>query len=270
MRYYAVSNGKDTNFYRLRIEGRSDKGRAEFRNGWFPSEVVDALFGDADVESAATVSETRDAIQLKINKAKINAWEEWLKVVSNAESTEEEIVKQAKALQYLRTRPSAESKHFGELAAEAGLTIMSYDPEGDLETRLDSKKEVIAFSSDPDQVMQQIAVVSNEVESVSLVKKLAALAGTQSNPELVRVYSELDEIEGSENEIRALIDSIQDKSSKLRELLVQYRDDLSGTSITADNLTDSRSRLGSLKEMSFALKQELAVLRAYIDATNAQ
>ncbi len=55
VRYWAVSNGKETNYYRLRVTGATRLGVAGYKSGWFPARAVDRLFGDVSSDDGARV-----------------------------------------------------------------------------------------------------------------------------------------------------------------------------------------------------------------------
>ena len=80
--YYAVSNGTNTNSYRLDIRAASFLGDAGYRSGWFPAHAIDSLFGDTTAQGGLAALETRSKLEQQINYKLVSTNQAWLEYAS--------------------------------------------------------------------------------------------------------------------------------------------------------------------------------------------
>ena len=59
---------KETNYYRVKVSGKTELGVAEFRQGWYPSDALDALFGEVTQQDSGRVLLTRQKMEKQINE----------------------------------------------------------------------------------------------------------------------------------------------------------------------------------------------------------
>src|SRR5262245_39773898 len=61
--YYAITNGENTNYYRLRVSADTLLGVSEYRSGYFPARAVDTVFGEVTSDGATRALATRNELE---------------------------------------------------------------------------------------------------------------------------------------------------------------------------------------------------------------
>jgi len=174
-RYFAVSNGENTNYFRLRAYANTKLGVAEFRSGWYPKDAVDALFGDVGESGSIAAREAQQKIEHEFADASVQMASQWTAAVLNsaADSKQEfeaRLRRIMDARRYLVTAPVPGSD--GEVQFQ-NATTMEYDVSRPLWLRHANEKLVFTLSSNPDEVIGKIAAFANEQETAVTVNRLA-------------------------------------------------------------------------------------------------
>lgn len=186
--YVAVASGENTNYFRVTIKGKSVLGVAAYESGWFPSAAVDRLYGAGNLKSVK--SELADEkIKTAFDDAYVAAYEAYMKAAKNPASSDEEIAKHLLVLKRIRAVPGD-----GTPLPE-GAKEIEYDPVSNLTLLHSGEKFVIAFSSDPDKVLNGIKSAAQSDETSKAILKLSELAKGQEDAENVRLAKEKQNLE---------------------------------------------------------------------------
>jgi hypothetical protein len=173
-KYFAVSNGESTNYFRLRAFADTQLGVAEFRSGWFPADAVDALFGDVSNAGGVAAREAQQKIERVFADASVQMATEWKDAVMSAakepdKDHEKRLKKLMDARRYLVTAPVPGSD--GGIKFD-GASTMEYDVARPLWMRHCDEKLVFMLSSNPDEVIGKITAFANDQETAVTLNRL--------------------------------------------------------------------------------------------------
>lgn len=79
--YLTVSDGRNSNHYRITVEAITAYSKTEFRQGWYSADAVDALFGEVSSEAGAAILQTENVLKAKINQALTELADEYVEVL---------------------------------------------------------------------------------------------------------------------------------------------------------------------------------------------
>ncbi len=208
-RYYiGASNGTDRVYYRVSIYGRTTLGIAEFRQGWYPARAVDALFGDVTDEGAAEELAVRQQLRKQIDDATLAASKSYVEAAADPETPQKDLEQRLQALERIRKVPK------GVVDPTSNSELMQYDPKRDLVFRNADHKLVLVLSSNPDEVVGQLAALSEETRTQALVNKMSRVVGRQAR---AKDIASLSEARAEMAATRAVIDQIDALAAKLNE-----------------------------------------------------
>jgi hypothetical protein len=164
-RYYlGASNGDSRVYYRVTITGQTRLGVSEFRQGWFPSYAVDALFGDVSAE-AAKQQTVRDELRSQVDEAILLARKNYLAQAVKHDTEPDKLRKYLDAIR--RVRLTARGTTGGLKEA----VVMEYHPNKDLIIRHSDEKLVLVLSSNPDEIITQLAQLSESSKTEETINK---------------------------------------------------------------------------------------------------
>jgi len=186
--YVAVASGENTNYFRVTIKGKSVLGVAAYESGWFPSAAVDRLYGAGNIESVKSEL-ANEKIKNAFDDAYVAAYDAYMKAAQNPASTDEEIAKHLLVLKRVRAVPGEGTP------LPDGAKEIEYDPVSNLTLMHSGEKFVIAFSSNPDEVLNGIKTTAQNNETSRAILKLSQLAKGQEDAENVRLAKEKQNIE---------------------------------------------------------------------------
>lgn len=172
--YFAVSNGENTNYFRLRAYADTKLGVAEFRFGWYPKDAVDALFGDVSSSGANVAREAQQKIEHEFADASVQMAKQWTGAVLNSASDPSQdfktrLTKIMDARRYLVTAPVPGTD--GDIVFKHATTMV-YDVSRPLWLRHADEKLVFMLSSNPDEVIGKIVAFASEQETAVTVNRL--------------------------------------------------------------------------------------------------
>ena len=162
--YLGASNGDSRVYYRVTITGSTRLGVSEFRQGWFPASAVDALFRDVSAE-AAKQQTVRDELRRQIDEALLLASKNYLAQAVDPNATPEDLQKCLDAIRRVRltARDSTDGLN--------GAIVMEYHPNRDLVIRHSDEKLVLVLSSNPDEIITQLAQLSESERTEGTINK---------------------------------------------------------------------------------------------------
>ena len=186
--YVAVASGENTNYFRVTVKGKSVLGVAAYESGWFPSAAVDRLYGAGNIESVKSEL-ANEKIKDAFDDAYVAAYDAYMKAAQNPASTDEEIAKHLLVLKRVRAVPGDGTP------LPDGAKEIEYDLVSNLTLMHSGEKFVIAFSSNPDEVLNGIKTTAQNNETSRAILKLSQLAKGQEDAENVRLAKEKQNIE---------------------------------------------------------------------------
>lgn len=165
--YFAVSNGTNTNYYRLLVKATTRVGEAEYRSGWFPARSVDGLFGEVTAESGADALDVRTKLERQINNAILTTHKAWLEEAAKAKPD----TFQLGGLMQARRRILAYPQHTGDPFPNA--FEIEYNPAQGVAIRYADEKLIFVLSSNPDEVIGKIASFTENEKTILTIKQFA-------------------------------------------------------------------------------------------------
>lgn len=174
--YVAVASGESTNYFRVTIKANSILGVAAYESGWFPSSAVDRLYGSGGESDAKTLL-NEQKIKGEFDKAYLDAYKNYLKAAKDTSSSDEEIANRLAALKRIRAVPGEGT------SLPDGAKEIEYDPVSNLTLRHSGEKFVIAFSSNPNDVLDGIKSAAASNESGAAILRLSELLSQQNQQE---------------------------------------------------------------------------------------
>jgi len=176
--YYAITNGENTNYYRLRVAADTKLGVAGFRSGWFPARAVDRLFGDASLEGGVAELQVRSKIESLIDDKIISTYKSWLDEASNPDATPDKLEKLLNARRRVLAYPSREDPPYPK-AFE-----IEYNPASGVANFHADEKMVFVLASNPDEVIAKIASFVEDDKTVLTINRLADVVGQRQVNEI--------------------------------------------------------------------------------------
>jgi hypothetical protein len=168
--YYAIPNGENTNYYRLRVEANTQLGNAEYRSGWFPTRAVDSLFGDVTSDGGIAALAVRTTLENAYSQKVQDTTTAWLEEAGKPNPDAGLLADLFRARRRILAYPSSEgSPYAGHRAVEA-----EFNPIKGLVRAHADEKLVFILSSNPDEVIQNI---SNFAESEKTSLAVTQLSG---------------------------------------------------------------------------------------------
>jgi hypothetical protein len=164
--YYAVTNGENTNYYRLRIAASTNLGVAGYRSGWFPARAIDRLFGDVSLEGGAAELQVRSQIESLINDKIISTYRNWLEAAGNPDADPAKLERLLKARQQILAYPSR------EIVPYPPAIEIEYNPARGVATFHADEKVVFVLASNPDEVIGKIASFVEDDKTVLTINHL--------------------------------------------------------------------------------------------------
>lgn len=181
--YYLRVPGAENNAYlKIIVVADSNLTEAELRQGWYPAEAVDELFGDISSEGSAKTLETRNTIREQYDRAIVKATRDYLDAAAKPGTSAEELRERLTVLSRVRltARDNIENLKIAD--------VIEYNPAANLIHRRSGQKLVFVLSSDPTDVINEIQgfAASNDTRAlisrltgVITAKERAAIAGSQ-------------------------------------------------------------------------------------------
>jgi hypothetical protein len=166
--YLAVSNGRNTNYYRLRVEGSTMLGVAGYRSGWYPARAVDRLFGEVVSDAGPAELQARIELETKIIEKVKETHEEWLKAASNPDANPARLKKLNEARRRVLAYPAFRAEPFLDTVE------IEYNPTRDIVTFHSGDKLLFVLGSNPDDVIQAIASTVEDDKTVLSINRLAS------------------------------------------------------------------------------------------------
>ncbi|WP_102795873.1 hypothetical protein [Bowmanella denitrificans] len=236
--YIAVASGENTNYYRITVNAKSVLGEAEYQAGWYPSHAVDKLYGGGSIHNETRAILTEYELYETFNTAYKTAYQSYLTEAKNPDTSEEKIAKFLLTLKRLRALPG-EGTPLPEGARE-----IEYDPSANMALHHAGQKFVIAFSSNPDQVLQNIKSTSESIDSGATIQRLSGILShqAQSSKEILKV-----EKVQSDKFDSALVDMMQRVKESLK----------AGDEVTDKNVGVEQVRLRANLEALISLTETL-------------
>ncbi len=166
--YIAVASGEHTNYFRITVKANSVLGIAAYESGWFSSEAVDSLYGSGNSDSPK-----QDIIKENLNNsmdtAFKDAYQAYLDAAKNKNTSEEEIAKLLRAVKRVRAVPG------DGIPLPVGAKEIEYDPISNRTLLHSGEKFVIAFTSNPNDVLKNIKSVAQSKQTGATILKLSQL-----------------------------------------------------------------------------------------------
>jgi len=190
--YFAVPNGSNTNYYRLRVTADTEVGVSEYRSGWFPASAVDSLFGDVSAEGTAEAYASRRKLQEGLQKGIETKSDAWLKEAANPDADLAELQR----LMAARRRVLAYPRSIGDPFPNS--IEVEFNPVQGLVITHSDEKLVFVLASDPDEVVGRIANFAESDKTVYSVNRLAGMLTQRASNEVVareaqeRIAKQLD------------------------------------------------------------------------------
>ena len=94
---------------RVTVSANTVLSEAEFRQGWFPANAVDALFGDVSQKSGADAARVRNDIRGEIDAALTRAYKAFLAEVTKDEPDHDVVRERLKAIERVRLAPASDA-----------------------------------------------------------------------------------------------------------------------------------------------------------------
>jgi hypothetical protein len=213
--YFAVPNGQNTNYYRLRVEASARLGDAGYRSGWFPADAVDYAFGNVSEAGGTEALATRNRIKEQINQKVLETNQAWLNEAAKPGANIGDLERLQSARRRILAYPSLGPPFPGTFEIE-------YNPAKGVYTRFADDKLIFVLSSNPDQVIQNIAGFAESRETVLAIDRLAGVISQRARNEIAAAET----IEETNKRIDAII-------FEQIELALKVAEDSNTTSTTA-------------------------------------
>lgn len=197
--YFAVPNGENTNYYRLRVNAKTRLGVAGYRSGWFPARALDRLFGEVSSESGAAEVEVRSQIESEINTRILATTRAWLEEAAKSEADPAKLNRLLAARRRILAYPSGA----GEPHPKA--FEIEYNPAIGVAIRYADEKLVFVLASNPDEVIGKIASFVEEDKTVLVINRLAGIAARRQVTEVASKEAQQEIDRTADARVRARI-----------------------------------------------------------------
>jgi hypothetical protein len=158
---YKVSGPAGTNYYRVTIDSVAWNGKAYFKAGLYPAYAVDMFRGE-EVELPTEMVDVEAQMRKAVIHAQTNALHDYL----NAD-THELRGEAARKLVAVQEMPISEGRG---IAGTNRTVEMTFNPVRSLVDYTANKKFVIALSSDPDEILNQIGAFVEEAKTSETIQ----------------------------------------------------------------------------------------------------
>lgn len=196
-RYYlAATNGRETAYFRVRVNAQTFLSKAEFRQGWFPSRAVDALFGDVSDEGGGKALTVREKLREQIDEAVVETSREYLLAARKPNTSREELMK------LLETRNRVLLTPTPGLGQSRDAQLIEYDPKRGLTVLHGDERLVFVLSANPDEIIGQIANFAEEERTQQTIHKFTDIL-VQSSRKEVATKAATAEVESSGDKLVA-------------------------------------------------------------------
>lgn len=177
--YYAPSNDKNTNYYRLRVYAKTKLGASQYRSGWFPASSVDRLFGTVDDEGGVKALETRSAIEAKVAEKVKETYSAWLDSAAKPNADTVKLAQLQEAQRRVLAYPA-----IGATQPFRNALEVDYNPAKGVAIRRWDEKLVFILSSNPDDVVGKIANFSESDQTTRTINRFGQLLQERAHGEL--------------------------------------------------------------------------------------
>jgi hypothetical protein len=178
--YYAVTNGTDTNYYRLRVEAKAELGKSEYRSGWFPARAVDNAFGQVTTEGGVSALAARTEIESAYNQKVLETTKAWLDEAGKPHPNQDVLMELFLARRRILAYPAGEGSPFpGGKAVE-----VEYNPAKGVVRLHSDEKLIFVMSSDPDEVIQNISNFAESEKTSMTINQFAGVISQRVNNEV--------------------------------------------------------------------------------------
>jgi hypothetical protein len=198
--YYYATNGKDKNYYRLRVVADTYLGVAGYRSGWFPADAVDYAFGDVSATSGTEALKTRNAIKDQINEKIISTNQAWLNAASDPDKDIVTLKKLQEARRRILAYPMSDGTPFD------GAFEIEYNPSKSVNIRFSDDKLIFVLASDPDTIVANIASFGESQESALAIDSLAKVISDRSRTDIVTAEAVNEARQGNDSLVSGQID----------------------------------------------------------------
>lgn len=218
---YRVTSSTGTNYYRVRILSSAMNGKAYFKAGLYPAYAVD-MFRGQETELPTELIDAEADMRRLVTSAQTNALKAFLSSTNDArERAADKLVNAQEIVLATGGRP---------IGSNFVTTPLQFNPVRTLVDYTANKKFVIALSSDPDEILNQIAAFVEEAKTTEAIQEAVGsqLAGV--------VAPEVERVRLRNNSVRSFIDGLETEAkrtdvvnaSKLAELITKLNARLEG------------------------------------------
>lgn len=165
--YFAVPNGENTNYYRLKGKATSKLGVAEYRAGWFPVRSIDYLFGDVRSNGGAAALDVQSQLEAQINDKILSTNHAWLEEAAKPEADPNKLEGLLRARRRVLAYPSSDTPPY------TGAFEIEYNPAKPIHTRYADEKLLFILSSNPDEIIGKITNFSENEKTVLSINQLS-------------------------------------------------------------------------------------------------
>jgi hypothetical protein len=196
-RYYlAATNGRETAYFRVRVNAETFLSKSEFRQGWFPARAVDALFGDVSDEGGGKALTVREKLRAQIDDAVLKTTTQYLEAAVDPNTPADRILKLLETRNRVLLTPSP------SLGPSRQAQLIEYDPKRGLTTLRSDEKLVFVLSANPDEVIGNIANFAEQERTEQTIQKFTEVLVQNSRKE-VATKEATAEVEGSADKLVA-------------------------------------------------------------------
>ncbi len=203
--YYAVTNGNNTNYFRLQVNAQTIMGDAEYRSGWFPSRAVDNVFGDVSSENGARQLSAKSDIENIYLESVKKTTRNYLEKASDVETSAETLEKYQIARHRVRRYP------IWNLGAAPNSVVIEYDPEIGIVEMHGDEKLIFILSSDPDEVVGNISNFAESDKTVLSIQNFTKVFQQRVKNDIAGKNAEAEVISGSMRLVSGQIDTAVDQ-----------------------------------------------------------
>jgi hypothetical protein len=172
--YFWVSNGDTANYYRLRVDGQTSLGVAQFRSGWYPARAVDSLFGSVSSDGAIAALEARNQIEMDISGKILSTNKAWLDAAADVNSTPDKLARLLEARRRVLAYPNSAKPPM------EGAFEMEFNPAKGVALFHADEKLVFILSSNPDEVVGKIKNFAESEQTVLSINQLSKVVVQRS------------------------------------------------------------------------------------------
>jgi len=181
-----AANGTDRVYYRVTLNAKTRMGESEFRQGWFPAEVVDQLFGEVSDQNTQA-NAVRDEIRQQLDQALIEARRAYLAEALKHDADPDKLKALSDAIRRVRQTPTDFDR-----ADDHTTTVIEYNPGADLITRHDGQKQVMVLSSNPDEIMNDLSQIAGDSDTRQVFDKFSAIVAVDQRARLAGRSAQAD------------------------------------------------------------------------------